>query len=417
MIFKLKELLSSNRGIVENFSYLSLAQLFNMLFPLITYPYLLRVLGKELYGEVIYAQAIAVYFVIFIAFGFNVSGAKEVAIHKNNKQRLSEIFSTIMGIKTFFFLFSFFIFFLVLIVLDLKKGFFWLYIFSFFICLNELLFPQWFFQGIEKIKYITIVNLLIKSVFLIFIFFLINSKSDYLRVPLLNALGAFIGGLVVLYILFVKEGINFYIPKKKTMFVYIKKNMPLFLSDLVISVKDRLNIIFIGHFLGKGEVPVYDLGIRLTSALLSLVGVINNAIFPKMAIEKSKLLLKKLIKYSFIVVSFLALITIALTPFILKIIGGSDLETGVLPIRLLLLSSVIMSFSLPLSRNCLIVFDKYRLLLLGMLFTSLFYLLCIALVYRLNLLNSLLSFVVITILVYLFELFYRIIVCRKEKII
>lgn len=416
MIQPLKQYLQANKRIVENFSYLSLAQLFNMLFPIITFPYLVSVLGAELYGEIVYAQVIATYFSIVVSYGFNVSGAKEVAIHREAHSKLSEIVSVIMGIKVIFFLLSFFLFATVLLLLGLDKQNFLLYFFSFFVCFNELLFPQWFFQGIEKIKYTTLINLLIKSVFLIFIFLFVRDNTDYLLVPILNAMGAIIGGVASLYVLFFRENITLVCPKRSMLIYYLKNNFPLFLSDIIISVKDRFNVIFIGYFLGMNEVAVYDLGIKLVGLFMAFINVINNAVFPKMSIEKNKNLLKKVMKFSFLFCFISVVMIEPLIPFIVKIVSA-DLEGAALPIQILLISPVLFALSLPLARNGLIVFGKYQLMLWGMLFTTLFYLLCIFLGYSWNILGGVSVFATITVLTYGFELCYRLMICRKLSII
>ena len=93
MIF-LKEKLGRNKTILANFSYLSILQVFTILFPLLTYPYLLRVIGLELYGVIVFAQTIINYVSLVINFGFNMSGARNVAVYKDDKIRLSSIVSS-----------------------------------------------------------------------------------------------------------------------------------------------------------------------------------------------------------------------------------------------------------------------------------------------------------------------------------
>ena len=67
-----------------------------MLLPLITYPYLIRVLGKEIYGLIVFAQAVVGYLVILVGFGFNISATKEISIHRDNKEKLNEIVSSVI---------------------------------------------------------------------------------------------------------------------------------------------------------------------------------------------------------------------------------------------------------------------------------------------------------------------------------
>ena len=97
----MKQLFKKYKVQISNFGYLSLFQLFNMFLPLITYPYLIRVLGVELYGTVVFAMAISSYFSIFINFGFNISATKNVSKYRNDKNKLSEIYSSVLTIKTF----------------------------------------------------------------------------------------------------------------------------------------------------------------------------------------------------------------------------------------------------------------------------------------------------------------------------
>ena len=90
MVF-FQDKLSRNKTVLANFSYLSILQVFTILFPLLTYPYLLRVIGLELYGVIVFAQAIINYVSLVINFGFNMSGARKVAVYKEDKVLLSRI--------------------------------------------------------------------------------------------------------------------------------------------------------------------------------------------------------------------------------------------------------------------------------------------------------------------------------------
>lgn len=416
MIPKLVKKLKNNGKIVENFSYLAVIQIFNMLLPLITYPYLIRVLGGEVYGKVIFAQTIMSYFTIFIAYGFNISGARDVAINRDNKNKLNEVVSSIMLIKMSFWLLSLLSLVVFLVIFDFEKEVFLLYLFSFSICFNDLLFPQWFFQGIEKMKYTTIINLVIRGIFVILIFTFIREKSQYLFVPLLNGIGAFIGGVVALYVVFVKEKVSFTFSNFRVMYFYLKDSFPLFASNVIISIKDKFNVIFIGMFLGMNEVAIYDLGIKLMNVVMLPISVVNNAIYPKMSIERNKLILKKVMKYSFLFYVVLIICIQPFVPFIVDILSN-NLKNAIIPVRILLLAPIVFSLGFPLAHNGLIVFGKYKLLLLGMLLTTLFYLICIGVGYKLNILSNVVVFAIITVMVYTFEFIYRYIVCMKNKIL
>lgn len=415
MMERIKKI-QGKKKIMENLSYLSAIQIMTLLFPLVTIPYLIQILGSEYYGKVIYAQTIASYFSLLVNYGFHASGVKEISLHRNDKEKVNEIFSSIMIVKISLFTLSFGLLGLVCFLLNISTQDTLLYLFSFFICLNDLLFPQWFFQGIEKLKYSTLTNVLIKVIFLILVFVVVKSPSDFLYVPLLNAFGAIIGGGMSLFFVFYKEKVTFIFPQKRTIFAYLRESTPLFASDFVFAVKDRFNVIFIGMFLGMHGVTIYDVGYKLLSIMLLPSTIINQAVYPQMAIKKSKKALQNIILLSVALYFVLTCIVQLILPFALTSLFKVG-EEAILPVRVLLCAPIIYSVSFSLSRNGLIVCGKYKLLFVGMLYATLFYLLCIVLGYLVDNVTSVMFFVCVTLLVYLFELVYRWIVCRKEGII
>jgi PST family polysaccharide transporter len=94
--FKSKFQSENSKKISANFMYLSILQGMNLLLPLITFPYLVRVLGIEKFGLIMFAQAFIVYFSMLADYGFNLSGIREVSSNRNNKNKLIKIFSSIM---------------------------------------------------------------------------------------------------------------------------------------------------------------------------------------------------------------------------------------------------------------------------------------------------------------------------------
>lgn len=406
----------NNKQLVQNFSYLSFIQVFGIAFPLITYPYLLKILGSELYGSLVFSQVVISYFSIIINFGFEASATKEISIYRFNKEKLSEIISSVLIIKFCLWLFSLFLLLFLLYNFDNYFDNKLLYLFSFLITFNDLLFPVWYFQGTEKMKFITIINLFVRCIFLIFIFLFVKNQSDYLLVPLFNGIGAFLGGVVGLIIMLLLDKNKFAFQSYNTIFFYIKDSFDIFLSNIVISIKDKCSVIFIGMFLGMQKVAIFDFGIKIMTVIIQLILVANNAIFPKMAREQNMIFLKKFIKISTFIVLILTLVVQLIIPYVLEFLS-LDKSSNVNVIRVLLLAPLVMSVSFPIARNCIIALGYYKYTFRSVIVTTIGYLFLIGLGYMLNILDSVLVFAFITILTYLIELIYRLFICRKYKLL
>ncbi|MGN8226123.1 oligosaccharide flippase family protein [Gracilimonas sp. BCB1] len=411
MLQRVKNLLNNNQVIVENFGYISLLQIFVVLIPLLTYPYLVRVLGKELYGLVITAQVVASYASLAIDFGFKRVSAKDVSIHRGDKDKLSEIVSSVLVVRGLICLVSFLIYIGVINIVASYNEHFYLFIFSFLLVFNELLFPQFYFQGIEKMKRISFINIGTKTLFVALIFIFIKSQSDYYLVPLLTAIGYFLGGVISLYIIFIKDGLNFFIPSYDRLKYYTVDAFPIFSTKVVASIKDKFSYILVGSFVGMSEVVIYDLGSKFTNLLVKPVTTLSMVLFPKMAKDRNVDLFWKVLKYSFLAMIVLIAITNIILPKLVLLFIGESID--LLPLRVFLIAPLFLSVSSYISSNIIIAFGHNKYIFYSILVTTFVYVSLTLLAYYNNMLDSVLVFIGITVVSYISEFVYRIYVSVK----
>lgn len=414
---RLKEVLKRNKKIVENFSYLSIIQLLNMLIPLLIFPYLIRALGSSTYGLVIYAQAVMGYFVVLINFGFNITATKEISIHKENKNKLNKILSSVLIIKGLLFIISIIVLsFLIFIIPEFhqQKTLFYL---TLWMCFYEFIFPVYYFQGIEEMKYITIITLISRLVFLIFVFVLISKPNDYLLVPIINGTGAIVAG-VISQIILLRKGVKYKWQKFYVLKYYLKKSYVMALAYASNTLKSNLNIVVVKLLFTYNEVAYFDLALKISRIGTSFLELISVSVFPKMSRDKSKVFLKKII-YLSLGLSFGFVIFVQLgAPLLVEILGGKEMLDAVTLLRVIVVFVPIQILGGLLGRNGLIVNGYDKDVLFSMAISSAFYIFLILFTYfmirekmSLNLLG------VIFVFSFLVDTIYRGYKCKKYKII
>jgi PST family polysaccharide transporter len=334
----------TKKRLAENFTSLSVLQALNYLLPLITLPYLVRVLGPEKYGLISFAQAFIGYFIILTDYGFRLSATREISIHRENKEKISEIFSSMMMVRFILGIVSFIILVLLLFFVP-KFGKDWLiYIFTFGMVLGNILFPACFFQGMERMKYITILNLISRIIFTVFIFIFIRKASDYLYVPLINSLGFLIAGILSLWVISKNFKIKFVLPTIKSIKHQLKEGWHIFISTIAVAAYNNTRVFTVGLFTNNTITGYYSIAEKLINVisfpLNSLLQVLYprlNKIFTENKVKAIKLLnrFQNLTNLAYI---FVLPFFFIFAPYIIKFISGLSNHEIIWSFKLLLVA-------------------------------------------------------------------------------
>jgi len=284
MINKIKKTVNTEekKRLLSNFFSLSVLQVFTYILPLLTLPYLVRVLGVDKFGLVMFAQAFLMFFNVLVDYGFNLSATREISIHRNDSKKVTEIFSSVMSIKVILLIVSFIALTVLVFSFERFSSDLELYYLSFLVIVGNAMFPIWYFQGMERMKYITIVNIASRLMFTVLIFVIVHVPSDYIYVPLLNGLGSVAGGVISLYIIFYKFKQRFRFKGVKIK-AYIKNGFHVFLSILSSTVLSATPILLIGAYIGFTMAGYYSAFEKVISAVKSFFYIVNQTFFPRLS--------------------------------------------------------------------------------------------------------------------------------------
>lgn len=270
----------THRSLVKNGVVLGLNQVINYAFPLITLPYLTRVLTPHYFGLVMMAQAMMIYFSILTDYGFNLSGTKKIAKHQDDHRAVSDFFSTIMAIKIALMVVGF----IILIMMTVWVPFFhwhrWLLLTTYLIVVGNVFFPTFLFQGLEKMMYVTVLNTITKVFFLVVLVLFIHDSDDYEWVNVIWGGGYLMANVVAFYIVKYTLAIQFFRPKWGNIVYWLRSSFEYFLSRAAIAIYINTNIIFIGMWLSPAQAGIYSGAEKLFFVVTTLYTPLIETIYP-----------------------------------------------------------------------------------------------------------------------------------------
>jgi len=215
-----------------------------------------------------------------VIYGLDLSGVREVASAKNSKRRLNIIFSSILLTRAILIVLAAILTFSIVFSFDRFSTNWLLYVVSFSAIIATTIFPIWFFQGMEKMKFITYLSVASKILYLIGIFIFVHSEEDYLYVPLLYAATSFLVGIISLYIIRKEFGISFIFPRLKYIIHQFYRGWHLFIAHVSVSLFTSFNMLILGLVASDLIVGYYALAEKIVKIVVSLFNPVNQAIFP-----------------------------------------------------------------------------------------------------------------------------------------
>lgn len=348
--------------ILKNYLYNLTNQLVNIIIPVITIPYISRVLGPEMLGVNAYANSIISYFVLIANLGISIYGNRTIAYARDSLEERSKVFWEIIFIKLIMASLAFFTLFLFLKIYGEYTEYIYMYSILIFATAVDI---SWFFAGLEEFRKIVIRNIFVKIFSFLLIFFLIKKSDDLIFYILIISLSNFLGNFVLWGSL--KPHIKKIRIKQMHLALHFSPILILFLPQVASSVFMSLNKILLANMVNISEVGFFDNSDKIIRILLTILVAIGTVVFPRLANSYKKgdiETVKNFLKISFDISSFLsfplAIGLIVVSSSFSSVFFGDSFGGIELVISILALELIFMGWSSNLGNQFLVAINESK---------------------------------------------------------
>lgn len=338
-------------NLLHNILALSGVQALGYLLPLITLPYVTRVLGVEAWGTVALVQVVLSYFLLVTNWGFNLSATRKVAAHRNDAKQLSKIFMATWFAQWILCLMACLVLFLFVGLIPYFEKSARYYLFGCTLIFGNVLFPVWFLNGLERMKELATLQIATRFLAVPLTFLLIAGPTD---APLLLGISGLTGILSgAMSVLWIKKNLDlsWKMPTRAQIYAELKEGSSVFLSTIWISCYTSITPIILGSVSGVSAVGYYAFADRFRSLGQSLVSPISNALFPRLSHlfsqdkQAAKALLFKSSKIILLLSASISLTLWLMTPYIVLLMGGDDFVPAIVALKWLAPLPFVISLS------------------------------------------------------------------------
>lgn len=314
-------MISEKKKATKNAAMLYLMNIAKMLFPLITLPYLTRVLTVECYAVVSYVKAVMQYVQIVLIFGFTLSATKEIVGANGDKKRIGKITGAVLEAKGILAgLIAMVLVIMTLLIPILRENALYTFLAFLNIVITEML-ADFLFRGIDKMEVITVRFFVSKLIATLLTFVFIKNDDTILLIPLFDILGSIVAFLLVT-IEIRKLGIRIEVVPIVEAIKKLKESAVYFVSDMATTTFGALNTLLVGIFMEKTDVSYWSLCMQLVGAVQSMYTPITNGIYPSMVRTKSFKFVKKILCIFMPIVMVGCIICVLFSEFIVTLVGG-----------------------------------------------------------------------------------------------
>jgi len=327
--------------VAKNAASLYIIQFAQYILPLITVPYLVRVLEPSGYGLVAFGQSFIAYFTILADYGFAFSATRKISLEREDILAVSRTASHVWAAKALMAAIGFIMLLMLTSLVPKLHESSALLLILYGSVIGSVLFPTWLFQGMERMVAISGIHLAMQLFILIGVFAFIHRPEDYLIYAKLMSTGSIFSGLVGVFIAIYMFRIKPVLPSGRGILETLQEGWVLFLSMASVSLYTAGNAFILGLLASPEAVGYYSAAEKIVKAMLGLIGPITQAAYPrfaKMVAESKETALKWGQKMLFMMGALglgLSLSIFLVSPLIVRIILGPQYEPSIIVMQIL----------------------------------------------------------------------------------
>lgn len=307
-----------------------------IIFPLITLPYLTRVLSVETYGAVAYVKAIIAYAQTAIDFGFILSAVRDIVNINREKEATSRVVGNTIIAKLFLAVISFIVILILSFVIPILRDYTLLLFLSFIPPLLSCFLLDFFFRGIEKMHILSIIFALMKTISTLLTIFLIKGDQQVLLVPIFDTISS-LCAILVTWIIYKKLGYGIKFDGIKAAFEKIKESLLFFANSVASSAFGALTTVVIGVCVNDlQDIAYWSVSMQLIGAVQTMYTPLSHGLYPYMIKRKDLTLIKAVLLIFMPIVIIGTILVGYISPLLLTIVGGENYEKAATVFRCLL---------------------------------------------------------------------------------
>lgn len=351
----------------------SLLTLSNILFPIITFPYVSRILQAEGVGKVTFITSIVAYFALFAQLGIPTYGIRACARARDDRKKLTKIVQELFLINLVMTIISYFTLLIVYFSVDrLREDGMLFLVISLTIIFNQFSM-EWLYKGLEEYRYITIVSILFKTIALVMMFLFVKSADDYI---IYGAISIFaLSASSILNFINIRKHVDFYKISGGYEFVKHIRNILIFFAlTCAITIYTNLDTVMLGFIHDDLAVGYYTTSIKIKAILLSVVTSLGVVVLPRLSYYVEKGNKQKFIELSNASFHFIIMISLSLTIYfiiyskeVINFLAGSGFSESIIPMQIILPTVILIGITNLLGFQILVPLGKERLVLLSVL--------------------------------------------------